>query len=588
MSSDEKMHHCREVLTRIEEAVAIRRKISAGKTTIPEIIHQDSDVIALARALNSASNAFCVPETSSADDQFFEEALALAKEGSSRSLENGAEVQPEDLESHIPKNCSPAETVDIILNRSKYVILRQQEEIFCLRLMVRELLHGMLRPGYENKNDYDTSGAAVHVSPESGVAKQARGTPSTVNTTFTSTTSSTLVSKASSSGMNSKNSLAEVQRSLYRGADTQEETERSTSGHSPLLNWHARHAVKNHSPSVESQRIIRASEKTQASVATESILDNIISESVDRANKNNNPLRESALQKLSQNGISTEEEGKASTLSPYAGESMPKDPKPGFPSSHANKATNSDSGMRGTLSSGQEIRGMNISEPAILEGGLADQSRDSVPHIFEDDADDGEQVLYDQGQRRMLVLLSGKPLNRAQHSMQERALSILDENGIYPDLVDGADPGDEVLRDSLFDLSGLRGIYPQFFLVEDDGMTEFFGDFQTVVHLDNAAELRSVFWRLSNTSALDISESQLLFEGPAGSPRASAPDGTAATLGFGGVPYNGVHGARKDGNMRRTGNNARSLVEDSNTEADTTANSSFSEFNDGNRALRWV
>ena len=44
-------------------------------------------------------------------------------------------------------------------------------------------------------------------------------------------------------------------------------------------------------------------------------------------------------------------------------------------------------------------------------------------------------------------------------------------------------------RNELFDVSGVRGEYPQFFLIEKSGETHYIGDFETVVAINDLSGL---------------------------------------------------------------------------------------------------
>jgi len=77
---------------------------------------------------------------------------------------------------------------------------------------------------------------------------------------------------------------------------------------------------------------------------------------------------------------------------------------------------------------------------------------------------------------KVLVLISGQPLQREVGANQERAFTMLKAAGIDYEKLDGADPANKDRRNELFSLSGLRGKYPQFFVVHDDTSTAFWGD----------------------------------------------------------------------------------------------------------------
>jgi hypothetical protein len=58
---------------------------------------------------------------------------------------------------------------------------------------------------------------------------------------------------------------------------------------------------------------------------------------------------------------------------------------------------------------------------------------------------------------------------RSQLMHQERAMMLFESMGIPYETIDGSAPNRKDERNALFQLSGLRGIYPQFFLVQQQG-----------------------------------------------------------------------------------------------------------------------
>lgn len=77
---------------------------------------------------------------------------------------------------------------------------------------------------------------------------------------------------------------------------------------------------------------------------------------------------------------------------------------------------------------------------------------------------------------KVTVLVSMVSFNRSVVQDQERALHTLKSMGIPFRTIDGADPQNKETREKLFQLSGLRAIYPQFFVVHRDGTKTFWGD----------------------------------------------------------------------------------------------------------------
>lgn len=84
----------------------------------------------------------------------------------------------------------------------------------------------------------------------------------------------------------------------------------------------------------------------------------------------------------------------------------------------------------------------------------------------------------------LLVLISTMSGSVIQFKNQKRAMIILEGCGIQPEILDAADPNNATVRDELCKMSGIRGRYPQFFLVQGD-KTTFFADFD---ELDNMNE----------------------------------------------------------------------------------------------------
>ncbi|EEC50593.1 predicted protein [Phaeodactylum tricornutum CCAP 1055/1] len=92
--------------------------------------------------------------------------------------------------------------------------------------------------------------------------------------------------------------------------------------------------------------------------------------------------------------------------------------------------------------------------------------------------------------KQVLVLVSNTNFNRGQVQNQNRAVSLLNARGISFETLDGADPTNKELRDKLFEISGVRANYPQFFLVDgSDNIPRFLGDWEKVEALNDASSL---------------------------------------------------------------------------------------------------
>ncbi|KAL3796519.1 hypothetical protein ACHAW5_004421 [Stephanodiscus triporus] len=70
---------------------------------------------------------------------------------------------------------------------------------------------------------------------------------------------------------------------------------------------------------------------------------------------------------------------------------------------------------------------------------------------------------------RLTVLISNGVNNYYQASNQKAALSLLGDLRIPHDVVDGMDPSQKERRDAFFEISGVRGNYPQIFLTSETG-----------------------------------------------------------------------------------------------------------------------
>ncbi len=88
----------------------------------------------------------------------------------------------------------------------------------------------------------------------------------------------------------------------------------------------------------------------------------------------------------------------------------------------------------------------------------------------------------------LLVLVSSVSTSTQQGRNQKRALTIVEACGIQPEVLDASDPANAPVRDELCEMSGIKGVYPQFFLVQGD-RTSFFADFAEVEHMNEEGTL---------------------------------------------------------------------------------------------------
>jgi hypothetical protein len=544
----------RDFQDRLHEVVATRRKLSVGKKS-PAKNEQDDAVVVVTHALNAASSAFCAPESSLADAQFFDAALSLAVEGTSRSLRDPETEQEINLQ--LSEELTLPEIMDVLTKRSKLVILRQQEEIFCLRLMVRELLQAMLRPkdeGFANKQSLPSRSASekkpsiISTPPKSTQSKgessqKSELRPSTENEKETKEIDSTGVHRSLRGNLEGRESY---------GPSDQGSRSPSSKGFSALLEWQARHMVKKRSQ-------VNTSDSNDPSSGT----------------------REQGDDRDMHLILKTGENHTAQARSRDAGEKQ----QSGLLQGQAKVGECQDPSAQSTSrteSGSLPVAALTFRPtPKSPAGTVMDESTDSDHHVFEDNEDAADKVI-ETIERRMVVLVNSRPINRAQRSMQEQAIAILDANGINTDFVDGGDSANEAIQDKLFAVSGLPGIYPQFFLVEDDGMSEFFGDFPEILRLNNAGELGSTFLRASTKTELEEPESPPPHVDQKGGWDAKQGGLQAETETLGSVQSNLQTYTMPHGNLAMNG---RTPADES---ADTTMSMSFEQYSDGNRGLRWV
>jgi hypothetical protein len=92
------------------------------------------------------------------------------------------------------------------------------------------------------------------------------------------------------------------------------------------------------------------------------------------------------------------------------------------------------------------------------------------------------------GDRKLLALFSHSDTSPQQAANQRRSLTLLEAKGITYEKFIGSDPENEVIRDELFRISGIKENYPQFFLVAGADTT-YVGDFEKIQHLNDEGML---------------------------------------------------------------------------------------------------
>eukprot|EP00526_Cylindrotheca_closterium_P018021 CAMPEP_0113608090 /NCGR_PEP_ID=MMETSP0017_2-20120614/3733_1 /TAXON_ID=2856 /ORGANISM="Cylindrotheca closterium" /LENGTH=299 /DNA_ID=CAMNT_0000516739 /DNA_START=1778 /DNA_END=2674 /DNA_ORIENTATION=- /assembly_acc=CAM_ASM_000147 len=96
----------------------------------------------------------------------------------------------------------------------------------------------------------------------------------------------------------------------------------------------------------------------------------------------------------------------------------------------------------------------------------------------------------------LLLLVSKSSIgNREQLANQELTLTMLEsQEGLTPQVLDGADPANRERRNELFGISGLRAKYPQLFAVKSrDEPPAFIGNFETIQELNECGQLTKAY-----------------------------------------------------------------------------------------------
>ena len=93
----------------------------------------------------------------------------------------------------------------------------------------------------------------------------------------------------------------------------------------------------------------------------------------------------------------------------------------------------------------------------------------------------------------ILMMVTNMGMNRTQVQNQQRAAMLMNALHIPYETIDGSDPANKNVRNELFKLSDMRGIYPQFFVVSGKGdeppQTTFLGDWETIEGINDSSSL---------------------------------------------------------------------------------------------------
>ncbi|KAL7578772.1 hypothetical protein ACA910_015999 [Epithemia clementina (nom. ined.)] len=122
----------------------------------------------------------------------------------------------------------------------------------------------------------------------------------------------------------------------------------------------------------------------------------------------------------------------------------------------------------------------------------------------EDDFDDDDDDDMEEGDRHLLMLMSTQSLSRDQMARQNGARDALESSGIAFYELDGANPNERENRNSLFQLSGKWGQYPQFFLVDTAGTTTFWGTWEDFLRSHSQGRLAQDIAAATSSSSSNL------------------------------------------------------------------------------------
>jgi len=105
-----------------------------------------------------------------------------------------------------------------------------------------------------------------------------------------------------------------------------------------------------------------------------------------------------------------------------------------------------------------------------------------------------KRVMGASRQRKIVFLTTSLHISKDVALRQERAARILQSSGVQFETVDGSDLGTKERREALFKISGRRGVYPQFFVYDDDVFDKednihFLGDWDHIEALNDTSGL---------------------------------------------------------------------------------------------------
>jgi len=179
---------------------------------------------------------------------------------------------------------------------------------------------------------------------------------------------------------------------------------------------------------------------------------------------------------------------------------------------------------------------------------LAANNGDTTLHASKDDlhppsltnsellvpADESTTVLTSSASHQLTVLISSGVYEYIQASRQRDTLSLLDDLAIPYVVVDGMDQAQKVKRDALFQISGIRGNYPQIFVtaVSGDDTHHFLGGYDWLQSC-SIEELSAIVGTTKNSEGTIVKDDNTQGNNPPDStstPSSSAIEATNAHL----------------------------------------------------------
>ena len=128
----------------------------------------------------------------------------------------------------------------------------------------------------------------------------------------------------------------------------------------------------------------------------------------------------------------------------------------------------------------------HVASEALLETSPTSNGEEAVVYVRDSSS------LEVEG-KHLLMLVSLQSFDGKVVANQQHAISVLDSNGVTYKTLDGANSDNKTRRNDLFELSGMRAKYPQFFIVDGDKTTTFWGDWENFQLANNNGKIKEEF-----------------------------------------------------------------------------------------------